>query len=294
VHPRGVSRYSKRVDRSVQTDARAKPARPDSGAGKRRLGSVTDAECVDFLQWALPRLGLRWQGFRKVRRQVCRRVSRRIAELGLGGADAYRSYLEHKAQEWDALAGLCRVTISRFWRDRAVFEALRDVVLPALGPSVSAWSAGCASGEEPYSLVLAAAEARVEIHVVATEVDPVLLERARRACYPKSSLRDLPANLRARAFEHGCLRPEYRERVDFLRHDVRDGAPGGPFDLTLCRNLVFTYYADELQREIGRDLACSLRVDGALVVGAHEALPDGLDGVAPWPRAHGVYRYRRE
>jgi chemotaxis protein methyltransferase CheR len=294
VHPRGVSRYSKRVDRSVQTDARAKPARPDSGAGKRRLGSVTDAECVDFLQWALPRLGLRWQGFRKVRRQVCRRVSRRIAELGLGGADAYRSYLEHKAQEWDALAGLCRVTISRFWRDRAVFEALRDVVLPALGPSVSAWSAGCASGEEPYSLVLAAAEARVEIHVVATEVDPVLLERARRACYPKSSLRDLPANLRARAFEHGCLRPEYRERVDFLRHDVRDGAPGGPFDLTLCRNLVFTYYADELQWVIGRDLACSLRVDGALVVGAHEALPDGLDGVAPWPRAHGVYRYRRE
>jgi chemotaxis protein methyltransferase CheR len=293
MHPRGVSRYSKRVDRSAQTDARAKPARPDSGAGKRRLGSVTDAECVDFLQWALPRLGLRWQGFRKVRRQVCRRVSRRIAELGLGDADAYRLYLERNPQEWDALAGLCRVTISRFWRDQAVFEALRDLVLPELGPAVSAWSAGCASGEEPYSLVLAAAEACVEIHVVATDVDPMLLERARRACYPQSSLHDLPANLRARGFDDGCLRPEYREAVDFLRHDVRDGAPGGPFDLTLCRNLVFTYYADELQRGIGRHLARSLRADGALVVGAHEAVPDALDGIAPWPRARGVYRYRR-
>jgi chemotaxis protein methyltransferase CheR len=255
---------------------------------------MTDAECVDFLQWALPRLGLRWQGFRKVRRQVCRRVSRRIAGLGLGEADTYRLYLEHNAQEWDALARLCRVAISRFWRDRSVFEALRDVVLPELCPAVSAWSAGCASDEEPYSLVLAAAEACVEIHVLATDVDPVLLERARRACYPKSSLRDLPVNLRAHAFEDGCLRPEYREPVDFLRHDVRDGAPGGPFDLTLCRNLVFTYYADELQREIGRRLARSLRADGALVVGAHEALPDALDRLPPWPGARGVYRYRRE
>jgi hypothetical protein len=118
--------------------------------------------------------------------------------------------------------------ISRFWRDRAVFEALRDLVLPELGPAVSAWSAGCASGEEPYSLVLAASEACVEIHVVATDVDHVLLERARRACYPESSLRDLPANLRARSFEYGCLRLEYREPVEFLQRDVRDGAPRGP------------------------------------------------------------------
>lgn len=255
---------------------------------------MTDAECVDFLQWALPRLGLRWQGFRKVRRQVCRRLSRRIADLGLSDPDAYRSYLERNAQEWDALAGLCRVTISRFWRDRAVFEALRDVVLPQLGATLSAWSVGCASGEEAYSLVLAAADASVQINVIATDVDPVLLERARRACYPESSLRDLPANLRARAFENGCLRPEYRKPVDFLRHDVRDGAPGGPFDLTLCRNLVFTYFADELQREVSRHLVRSLRAGGVLVVGAHEALPDGLGGLEPWPATRGVYRHRRE
>jgi chemotaxis protein methyltransferase CheR len=245
-----------------------------------------------LLQWALPRLGLRWQGFRKVRRQVCRRVSRRIAELGLSKADAYRAYLEREEEEWDMLARLCRVTISRFWRDRAVFEALRDEVLPTLGPNVSAWSAGCASGEEPYSLVLVAAEARVEIEVIATDVDPVLLERARSACYPESSLRDLPPDLRARAFEDGCLRLAYREPVDFLRHDVRAGAPGGPFDLALCRNLVFTYFADELQQEVGRHLARSLRAGGALVVGAHEALPEGLNGLKPWPAARGVYRYR--
>jgi chemotaxis protein methyltransferase CheR len=254
---------------------------------------MTDAECVVFLQWALPRLGLRWQGFRKVRRQVCRRISGRIAELGLGEPSAYGEYLGRNEEEWDVLAGLCRVTISRFWRDQAVFEALRDEVLPELGPVVSAWSVGCASGEEPYSLVLAAAEAGVEIRVVATDVDPVLLERARRAAYPESSLRDLPSAIRARAFEDGRLRPDYRGPVALVRHDVRDGAPDGPFDLTLCRNVVFTYFAEELQLEVGRHLAHSLRAGGALVVGAHEALPEGLDVLDPWPAVSGVYRRRR-
>jgi chemotaxis protein methyltransferase CheR len=253
---------------------------------------VKDAECVDLLQWALPRLRLRWEGFRRVRRQVCRRVARRIAELGLGNAVAYRAYLEENDEEWDVLAGLCRVTISRFWRDRAVFEALRDEVLPELGPTVSAWSVGCASGEEPYSLVLAAAEAHVEIHVVATDVDPVLLERARRACYRQSSLRDLPAHLRTRAFDEGCLRPEYRRAVELLRHDVRAGAPPGRFNLVLCRNLAFTYFDHELQREVGPSLTGSLHAGGALVVGAHETPPNGLTGLRPWPGARGVYRYR--
>jgi chemotaxis protein methyltransferase CheR len=251
---------------------------------------MTDGECVVFLQWALPRMGLRWQGFRKVRRQVCRRVSRRITDLGLTELDAYREHLAGNEQEWDVLAALCRLTISRFWRDRAVFEALRDEVLPELGPAVSAWSVGCASGEEPYSLVLAAAAAGVEIHVVATDVDPVLLERARRAVYPESSLRDLPSGIRARAFEDGRLRREYREPVAFVRRDVRDGAPDGPFDLVLCRNVVFTYFAEERQLEVGRHLARSLRAGGALVVGAHETLPKELDALEPWPAVGGVHR----
>jgi chemotaxis protein methyltransferase CheR len=223
---------------------------------------------------------------------VCRRISRRIIELGLGGVDAYRARLEGDEQEWDVLAGLCRVTISRFWRDRAVFEALRGEVLPELGPRVRAWSAGCASGEEPYSLVLAAVEAGVEIGVLATDVDPALLGRARRACYPESSLRDLPSAVRAYAFEDGCLRAEYREPVEFRHHDVRDGAPDGPFDLVLCRNLVFTYFAEELQRDAGAHLAGSLRPGGALVVGAREAVPNVVDDLEPWPSVRGVYRYR--
>src|SRR5215218_3377296 len=82
-------------------------------------------ECVAFLQWALPRLGLRWAGYRKVRRQVCRRVARRIAALGLPDHAAYRAHLEAHAEEWDVLRALTPVTISRFGRDRGLRRARR-------------------------------------------------------------------------------------------------------------------------------------------------------------------------
>jgi chemotaxis protein methyltransferase CheR len=249
---------------------------------------MRDDECVGFLQWALPRMGLSWPGFRKVRRQVCRRIARRMDELGLSSAAAYRSHLNEHPDEWARLDGLCRITISRFWRDRAMFDALRDVVLPALGPTVRCWSAGCASGEEPYSLVLAAAEAQVNVTVLATDVDPVLLERAREARYPESSLRDLPVDVRARAFEGGALKLEHRTPVSLELHDVRTDPPPGPFDLVLCRNLAFTYFAEEPRHAVANTIHRCLRRDGALVVGAHEAPPAEL--FEPWLPGQGVWR----
>jgi chemotaxis protein methyltransferase CheR len=106
---------------------------------------------VTFLQQALPRLGRRWAGYRKVRRQVCRRIRHRIDELGPEGFEAYHAHLEAQPGEWEVLDGLMNVTISRFNRDRGVFEFLRDEVLR---PGMRVWSAGCASGEEPYTLAL--------------------------------------------------------------------------------------------------------------------------------------------
>lgn len=120
---------------------------------------MTDAECVAFLQWALPRLELRWRGFRKVRRQVCKRFRRRIAELDLPDLAAYRARLEADAAEWRVLQGLCVITVSRFYRDRRVSDMLRDSVLPALADAALAAGDGAPVlehrmrlGEEPYTL----------------------------------------------------------------------------------------------------------------------------------------------
>lgn len=73
-----------------------------------------DRDCISLLQWALPRLGHRWRGYRQVRRQVCRRIEARIHSLGLADAAAYRQRLETNNEEWAALRTCLPVTISRF------------------------------------------------------------------------------------------------------------------------------------------------------------------------------------
>jgi chemotaxis protein methyltransferase CheR len=267
---------------------------------------MRDVECVEFLQWALPRLRMSWPGFRKVRHQVCRRIEGRLRELGLSGVGAYRAYLQATPQEWEQLDELCHVTLSRFYRDRGVFELLQRAVLPELARRASrrgaleAWSAGCASGEEPYTLalvwhfMLAREFSGVSLHVLATDLDGTMLRRARAGEYPASSLRELPEEWRRAAFveRDGCyrLRHELCRPVTVRRHDLRRAAPAGPFDLILCRNVAFTYFDLDLQREVADRLAACTRPGGALVLGAHETLPEEACGFMPWSARLGVYR----
>jgi chemotaxis protein methyltransferase CheR len=260
---------------------------------------VRDGDCAELLRWAAAEVRLRPEGFRRVRGQVCHRLIRRIAALGLAGPTAYRAFLASHPEERAVLEELCRVHVSRFHRDRAVFDALGERVLPALaeaGATVRVWSAGCAAGEEPYTVALLwhlAVGARFpdrHLEIVATDADSPSLERARRACYPRASLRELPAGWSERAFvpegREVCLKPELRAPVRFLRADLRQEAPPGPFDLILCRNLAFTYFDEADQRRVAARLAARLAPGGALLIGARErlpALPPGLtaDGTVP-------------
>jgi chemotaxis protein methyltransferase CheR len=250
---------------------------------------------------------LRWPGFRKVRRLVCKRLGRRLSELGLAELSSYEAYLESATEEWETVGRFCRIPVSRFYRDRSVFQHLEREVLPALAGSagrggrseLACWSACCASGEEPYTLSilwglrLGQQFPGLRLRLVATDIDGHLLERARTGCYLPSSLKALPRELLAEAFtwpgEHLCIRDEFRE-IEFLQQDIRQDVPEGEFDLILCRNAVLTYFAPTLQYEVMKRLSGRLRADGALVIGIHETLPDGLPGFTPWPGAPAIYR----
>ncbi len=269
---------------------------------------MNDSECVEFLQWALPTLRLRWPGFRKVRRQVCRRIERRVRALALPTVLAYRDYLQSHPEEWDLLDECCWITITRFYRDRRVFERLETDVLPALARLVSdrdertlrCWSIGCAGGEEPYTLAIIwslgcqARFPRIETRILATDVSTIALERAARASYQPGSLKDLPEECRTRAFDPTpagfCLKPEFRAAVTFEKQDIRTALPDDIFDLILCRYLLFTYYEEPLQRELLRRLMERLSPGGALVVGATEHLPGAVEDLEPWLEREGVYR----
>ncbi|TAK40306.1 MAG: chemotaxis protein CheR [Betaproteobacteria bacterium] len=270
---------------------------------------MKDTDCIATLQWALPRAGLRWPGFRRVRRQVCRRLERRLAELGLPDATAYRRRLETDADELQRLAALCTVSVSRFFRDRTVFECLGARVVPALAAAALArrsqrlecWSAGCASGEEAYSLAiqwraqLCASFPALGFRVLGTDVDATLLDRAQAACYQPSSLRELPLEWRELAFEsregRHCLRKLFRGGVEFECRDLRAEPPRRQFDLVLCRNLAFTYFGPDLARCALDRIASRLRPGGALVIGVHERLPPDAREFFAWPGCRAVFQH---
>ena len=238
---------------------------------------------------------------------MCKRIARRLRELGLPDVLSYRAFLEMNDGEWEVLGRLCRVTISRFARDRDVFDALRKSVLPLLlsrlrgrgAVEFNCLSVGCASGEEPYTLSLIC---RLDLErrlrglrstIVATDYDRHLLARARRGCYEASSLVELPSWYRDAAFEpvggEFCLKEEFREGVEFVENDVRDGLPAGRFHVILCRNVVFTYFDQGLQLEVASRLAAGLEPEGVLVIGKAETLPAPVPGIEALDERLGIY-----
>ncbi len=269
---------------------------------------MKDSECVAFLQWALPRLRMRWPGFRKVRRQVCRRLGRRLKQLNLPDLDAYRRVLERDGAEWSVVDSACVITISRFYRDRQIWDTLKESVLPLLAAqsierserALRCLSVGCASGEEPYTLSmlwrleLAPRFPKLRLRIDALDMDSHMLERARRGTYSYGSLKGLPEEWREAAFKKigakFVLNDTFREDVYLQSSDVRDGLPNYRYDLILCRNLAFTYYDLPLQKETLALLIKHTAPGGVLVLGAHESLPEDDTPFVSWAGAKAIYR----
>lgn len=252
---------------------------------------------------------MRWEGFRKVRKQVCKRLSRRIDALGLADLATYTAYLDSHPEEWSLLDGLCRISITRFYRDRAVFDRLRLDVLPSLAQRAIArgdaelrcWSVGCCSGEEPYTLqmlwklcVAPTLPIDLPLHIMATDTDPAVLQRARLGVYPGSALKDLPGELHEQAFSHSnenyTIWPVFTRDVTFVEEDIRKQLPPGHFDLILCRNLVFTYFDSALQRDLLARIVDKLIPGGILVIGIHESIPAGIPALTPYDNRSYMYQ----
>ena len=156
-------------------------------------------------------------------------------------------------------------------------------------------------GEEPYSLRLAwslAAEAafpQLGVEIVATEIDDVMLRRSAAGLYQRGSLHDLPRHLLDMAFRRSDdlyeFRACYRRDITFLQQDIRTEMPDGPFDLILCRNLVFTYFEAPMQPELLARMCERLQPGGAFVIGAHERLPADRHGLEAWDGPAEIYRF---
>ena len=202
-----------------------------------------------------------------------RAFARRVAG---GDRDAVAALVEHVA-----------VGETAFWRHPEQLEAVGLLAGRARGP-LSIWSAGCATGEEAYSVAMAlleAGRAGQGDRVLATDVSARALAAAREGVYGPRALRKLPAALADRWLEGaGTLRVKepVRALVTFARHNLMaaEAAPGGPFDVVLCRNVLIYFDEATAARVVGR-LAAALAPGGTLVLGPVEGVLGERAGLEP-------------
>ncbi|WP_371927662.1 protein-glutamate O-methyltransferase CheR [Lentzea sp. HUAS12] len=196
---------------------------------------------------------------------LIRLVQHRMSELGIGDHAGYVEHLRADAGEVSALVDAVPADVPGFFRDPEAWTSLREQGVPAIlaerGPHdpIRVWSAGCASGEEAYSLAIAFAEVvgieqfRQRVKIYATDVDDEALAKARLASYGERELRGVPPELIARYFErqdgHHRFRKDLRRSIVFGRNDLEQDAPISRLDLLVCRNTL-TYLDQRTRAEV--------------------------------------------
>lgn len=221
-----------------------------------------------------------------------KRVARRVRELGLGGFGAYHYELRRSGgdEEVATLVDILTTNETYFFRERSQLTALVSEIVPEMlthrlpGSTrpIHIWSAGCSSGEEPYSIVALAMEAGLEpgrdLRVYASDISRPVLTRSRRGVYRESSFRETSDELRNRYFveKDGLFRicDEVKKHVDFIHLNLLDDskiALLGAMDVILCRNVII-YFDAETKRRVIQTFYDRLRPGGYLLLGHSESL----------------------
>jgi len=241
---------------------------------------------------------------------VVSRLSRRLRTLGIADFPNYCQLVESNdgAEERRELIFLITTNVTRFFREDHHFEALRTEVMPALadrarnGGRVRFWSAGCSSGEEPYSIAITALEAfpkaaQSDIRILATDLDGNMVEAGRRGIYAELDEAHLPAAIRSRHFQPVPDRPgafavtgPARDMITFAELNLlHDWPMKGPFDAIFCRNVVI-YFDAQTQQKLWTRFAALLAPGGRLFVGHSERVTGPAAAqLAP----SGITQYRK-
>ena len=235
----------------------------------------------------LDRFGFSWAGFRRVRKGVKKRLARHMQETGCQNIEDYIEAIERDREMRLQFERLMTVSISRFFRDRRLWEIMQGQILPIMAKKtcqvVRVWSAGCASGEEVYSFRILWQGLREsyasipDLSILATDLSSRYLDRAKAAIYPRSSMREVPETIRSTYFEtlaggKYALKSWMREGIVWQVHHLLSDPPGVTFDLIFLRNNLLTYYTDEVKIPAVTRVVDSMSPGGFLVIGSHERI----------------------
>ncbi|MEH2433938.1 MAG: CheR family methyltransferase [Nostoc sp.] len=244
-----------------------------------------DPEFENLLLYLRQSRGFDFTGYK--RSTLMRRVCKRMQSLSVDNFGDYLDYLEVDPEEFNYLFNTILINVTAFFRDSSAWEYLREEVLPNLiknkksSDQIRIWSAGCASGEEAYTLamlmaeMLGAEEFRQRVKIYATDVDEEALNQARIAAYSAKEIQTVPDQLRQKYFEvignRYVFRQDLCRSVIFGRHDLLQDAPISRLDLLVSRNTMM-YFNSETQGRILARFHFALNDAGYLFLGKAEML----------------------
>ncbi|MBQ4800153.1 protein-glutamate O-methyltransferase CheR [Pseudoalteromonas sp. MMG006] len=222
------------------------------------------------------------------REMVYSRIARRIRERKLTDFSTYLAYLNsHKDQEFDAFINALTTNLTSFFRESHHFDYLKKQLVPALlvqnkdSRRVRIWSAGCSTGEEPYSLAMALHElfpSNWDVKILATDLDSNVLKKAHAGVYSAANVNGLDDALLKRWFlkskdgESYKVKPKLQQLISFKRLNLLQEWPmKGPFDLILCRNVVI-YFDKDTKDLLFKRYAKILAPHGHLFLGHSETM----------------------
>ncbi|UCD79889.1 MAG: hypothetical protein JSW26_00200 [Desulfobacterales bacterium] len=242
-------------------------------------------------------LGYSWPGYRKVRKAVKKRIRRHMQRLGCVDINAYLNILAHRTDSRQECELLMTVSISRFFRDRPLWEMLEHRWLPdiiAKNPtSMRVWSAGCACGEEVYSFKIIWENVRKKLgslpplEVLASDRHPQYIGRAQSGIYNRSSLREVAAEVAVVFFERRkgskqiVIKDDLKSNIRWeIRHLLGD-PPESVFQLIFLRNNILTYCRQKNQIRALIGIVERLESGGLFIIGCRESLPSGVVNLVP-------------
>ncbi len=250
-----------------------------------KQSSEKNQELEALLEFIRESRGFDFTGYK--RSSLIRRITKRMQTVNVDGVSDYKDYLEVEPEEFIQLFNTILINVTKFFRDPEAWNCLAEEVIPSIvdekssNEPIRAWSVGCASGEEAYTVAIVLAEAlgkdefRKRVKIYATDVDEEALDQARHAHYRDADLESVPDKLRKKYFkqvgDRFAFSPDLRRSVIFGTNDAVQNAPISHLDLLVCRNTLM-YFNSEIQNRILARFHFALNDNGVLFLGKAETM----------------------
>lgn len=250
--------------------------------------------------------GLSWEGYRRVRKGVKKRLGRYLQDQGFRGIEPFLQALKEDSDRRAIVEKLLSVSVSRFFRDRNLWRGLEESVFPSLiagqAGKIRVWCAGCARGEEAYTFKILWEQARQRVgqmpglELWATDFNPEYLAGAQAGVYSAGSLKKFPVEIRSKYLlplprRRFSVTDAVKEGIQWnVHHLCREDPPARDFSLIFLRNNLLTYYQDALRDPALSRVIAALTPGGFFITGAREKLPPGFTLLLPFSGHPGLYQ----